>query len=346
MVTPFNQGHVLQEKLFNIEVLTGDANNQVDNEHELALSVLEGLSKKPKGLPSRLFYDDRGSELFKQIMQLEEYYPTRCETEILTKHGQKIAGYLGETDFNLVELGCGDGAKTILLLNHFLQNKSTFKFVPLDISSAAVEFLLNNLKNEYGSIPFQVQGLVAEYFQGLGWLTQNASERNMVIFLGSNIGNFGKAIALRFLRHLWHSLNKDDLVLIGFDLKKDLDVLYDAYNDSKGVTKEFNFNVLERINEVLGGDFDRKHFQHQGLYNVQTGAMESYLISEKEQMVTIKELDKSFKFEPWEAIHMEYSYKYLHSDIEFLAKSTGFTILENFSDDKGYFVDSLWKVKK
>jgi uncharacterized SAM-dependent methyltransferase len=202
------------------------------------------------------------------------------------------------------------------------------------------------MKKEYGEIPFNIQGLVAEYFQALSWLSNNATEQNMVMFLGSNIGNFNRPTSMRFLRNLWHSLNNDDLLLIGFDLKKDLDVLYNAYNDSKGVTKEFNFNVLDRINKELGGNFDRKNFQHQGLYNIQTGAMESYLVSMIDHDVEIKSLGKSFSFKSWEPIHMEYSYKYLASDIEYLATNTGFEIVENFTDSKGYFIDSLWKVVK
>ncbi len=328
----------------DIQILNPDIKN--DPTHEMALSVLEGLSSRPKSLPSLLFYDDKGSELFKKIMQLDEYYPTRCEAEILQKYSQDITSFVSGEKFNLVELGCGDGAKTILLLNTLLKEKREFNYVPLDISKAAVEFLLGNLEKEYGPIPFDVLGLVAEYFQGLGWLTENASERNMVLFLGSNIGNFNRPTALRFLRHLWHSLNDGDLVLIGFDLKKDLDVLYDAYNDKEGITKEFNFNVLDRINDLLKGNFKRENFQHQGLYNIQTGAMESYLISQCQHTVTIDEVGKSFKFEAWEAIHMEYSYKYLQSDIDSLASSTGFKILKNYTDSNGYFVDSLWTVCK
>lgn len=330
----------------SIQITALTDETEADNSHELALSVLEGLSKRPKGLPSKLFYDDKGSELFTQIMELEQYYPTGCEAEILQTHGGKLAKYLKGEAFNIVELGCGDGAKTILLLNQLLANKANFKYVPLDISRAAIEFLLKNLRKEYGQVPFDFEGLVAEYFQGLTWLSENASDRNFVMFLGSNIGNFNKAMALRFLRHLWYSLNADDYVFIGFDLKKDLDVLYDAYNDDQGITKEFNYNVLDQINAKLGGEFDRKNFQHQGLYNVQTGAMESYLISQARHSVHIRELDKEFHFEPWEAIHMEYSYKYIESDIVNLAESTGFEIVENFTDSKNYFVDSLWQVKK
>ena len=325
----------------SIEVLS-KLNND-NEEHEMALSVLEGLTSSPKSLPSRLFYDDKGSQLFKEIMELEQYYPTRCEAEILEKHAGDITKLL-DSEVNIVELGCGDGAKTILLLDELLKNKMKFQFNPLDISQAAVEFLIENLRNKYGQINFPLQGLVAEYFQGLKWLGENSKKRNLVLFLGSNIGNFNEAMAKRFMRHLWYSLKKGDYVLIGFDLKKDLDVLYYAYNDSKGITKEFNYNVLDRVNKVLGGNFKRENFQHQGLYNVQSGAMESYMISQKKHTVRFEELGKEFHFRPWEAIHMEYSYKYLAEEIEDFAASTGFKLVKNFTDSKGYFIDSLWQV--
>ncbi|MCB0384580.1 MAG: L-histidine N(alpha)-methyltransferase [Bdellovibrionales bacterium] len=308
--------------------------------------MLEGLSKTPKGLPSHFFYDDRGSELFKQIMALEEYYPTQCESEILNRYGANIASHVEGQHFNLIELGCGNGAKTIMFLESLLKAQAKFNFFPLDISPSAVQSLLDNIKEKYSELPFGFNGLVAEYFQGLRWLTRYVSQRNMVLFLGSNIGNFPRSTAMRFLRHLWHCLNPGDLVLIGFDLKKDLDVLYNAYNDKSGVTKEFNLNVLDRINRVLSGDFQRDQFLHQGLYNVQTGAMESYLISLSHQKVRIEGLGKTFEFLPWEAIHMEFSYKFLESDIEDWASSTGFRILNNFHDSRGYFVDSLWEVVK
>ena len=204
----------------SIEELIEPSHEGSDN--ELALSLLEGLSKSPKSLPSRFFYDDKGSDLFKQIMGLPEYYPTRCEKQILEKYSGEIASLLGEGHCNIVELGCGDGVKTMLLLEKLIKLNKEFSFVPLDISKAAVEFLIGNLKKEYGEIPFEVKGLVAEYFQGLSWLATNASEKNLVLFLGSNIGNFDKPMALRFLRHLWYSLNDGDLILIGFDLTKNV----------------------------------------------------------------------------------------------------------------------------
>lgn len=330
----------------SIEIQTLSKSAVMDPNQELALSVLEGLSAHPKFLPSKLFYDDKGSDLFKQIMALPEYYPTNCEAEILKEHGGTIASRLSGQSVNLVELGCGDGAKTILLLQHLLNKNVDLNFVPLDISKAAIESLIENLKSEFGEIPFSISGLVSEYFGGLSWLTENQSSRNLVLFLGSNIGNFNKPTAMRFLRHLWHSLNHGDLVLIGYDLKKDLDVMYDAYNDSQGVTKEFNLNVLDRVNSSLGANFKRENYQHQGLYDVKSGAMESYLLSQVKHSVFVEELGKEFFFKPWEPIHMEYSYKYLPSEILDLASSTGFEVLRDFSDSKGYFIDSLWEVRK
>jgi dimethylhistidine N-methyltransferase len=323
-----------------------ESKNLSDSDHEFALTVLSGLSKSPKGLPSRFFYDDRGSDLFRQIMELPEYYPTQCEAEILDQRGADIGAYLADKKYNIVELGCGDGAKTILLFNALLAAKREFNYIPLDISQAAVDSIIENMHQAFKQRPFAIHGLVGEYFQGLSWLNQKEKEQNLVLFLGSNVGNFDKATTLRFMRHLWYSLNADDLVLIGFDLKKDLDVLYDAYNDSQGVTKEFNLNVLDRINKELGGNFQRDQFQHQGLYNVQTGAMESYLISQSDQRVRIEDLGRDFHFRPWEPIHMEYSYKYLKHDIEDIAQKTGFEIVEHFTDEKGYFIDSLWRVVK
>ncbi|MEO0336500.1 MAG: L-histidine N(alpha)-methyltransferase, partial [Pseudomonadota bacterium] len=200
----------------DIQIQSLTDRREVDPAQELALSVLEGLSGPTKSLPSKLFYDDKGSELFKQIMALPEYYPTSCEAEILGDQGNEIAKHLGGEKLNLIELGCGDGAKTILLLNHLLKNQAELKFVPLDISKAAIDFLIENLKKEYGEIPFDIQGLVSEYFGGLSWLTENQANRNLVLFLGSNIGNFNKQTSMRFLRHLWHSLNGDDYVLVGY----------------------------------------------------------------------------------------------------------------------------------
>jgi uncharacterized SAM-dependent methyltransferase len=168
----------------------------------------------------------------------------------------------------------------------------------------------------------------------------------VVLFLGSNIGNFNATESRVFLRSLWSSLNDGDFLLIGFDLKKEIDLLIRAYNDNQGVTADFNLNLLRRINRELGGDFQLEKFEHYSTYDVFSGAMESYLVSRRTQEVFIRALGKSFSFEAWEPIHTEVSHKYLPEGISTLAEETGFEIVDEMSDTRGWFIDALWKVKK
>jgi uncharacterized SAM-dependent methyltransferase len=167
-----------------------------------------------------------------------------------------------------------------------------------------------------------------------------------VLFLGSNIGNLDRPRARTFLRRLWTGLASGDHVLIGFDLKKDIERLLAAYNDREGVTASFNLNLLTRINRELGGHFDAARFRHFSTYNVFSGAMESYLVSLDPQEVRIDRLQSSFTFRAWEPLHTEYSYKYLLADIERLAKESGFEVVSHFHDRRGFFADSLWRVEK
>lgn len=311
---------------------------------DLSLEVLNGLSKYPKRLSSKYFYDDEGSKIFSKITDVEEYYLTNCEYETLDTHKEDIAKLLENEKFNFIELGAGDGKKTKILLNHFLDKKLDFDYIPIDISKGAMDDLVSNLKKEMPTL--STKGIVADYFQGIKWLSQNNNRKNLVLFLGSNIGNFSKPDAFVFLRSLWNSLNNEDYLLIGFDLKKDIDKLLWAYNDSKNVTRDFNLNLLKRINKELGGNFDCNKFTFFATYNAISGAMESYIVSLEDQSVYIEELEQSFTFKAWEPIHTEYSYKYTASDINDLASHTGYSVEKQYSDSKKYFVDSIWKVKK
>lgn len=309
-----------------------------------ALDVLTGLSENPKRLQSKYFYDDEGSRLFQQIMALPEYYLTRCERDILTRCRQDIADPIAGQPFLLVELGAGDGQKTRILIDHFLQRRLSFTYVPVDISEGAMQTLTTTLSREFSRL--DIGGIIAEYFDGLKWLSGQTERRKLVLFLGSNIGNFNRPQAKYFLRNLWNALNDGDIVLIGFDLKKDIDLMLKAYNDSRGITAAFNFNLLKRINRELAGDFDIDKFRFYASYDVFSGAIESYLVSIEAQTASIKSIGQSFHFKPWEPIHMEYSYKFLPSDIEELARETGYTILQHLTDGKGYFCDSIWRVNK
>lgn len=313
-------------------------------QRRFAIDVLTGLSEQPKSLPSRWFYDDRGSELFARICDLQEYYPTRCETEILSAHADAIHALAGGAPLNVVDLGAGDGRKTNILLEAFSRAGADLQFVPIDISEAAMRELVGSVEDRFPEM--SVNGVVSEYFDGLHWLRKMGERRNLVLFLGSNIGNFSFARARVFLRQLWEALNPGDLVLIGFDLKKDIELLERAYNDSQGVTREFNLNMLERINRELGGNFDLAKFRHFATYDVYRGAMESYLLSHEAQTVYVEALQQSFDFKPWEPVHTEYSYKYLVSDIESLAADTGFVQVGEFYDSQRWFTDRVWRVEK
>jgi dimethylhistidine N-methyltransferase len=310
-----------------------------------ALDVLEGLSQRPKRIPSVYLYDKKGSELFRRITSLEAYYLTQSEQEILTVHKEEISQSLPRQSFNLIELGSGDGRKTVLLIDHFIKKQLQFEYITLDISPESVNGLTLSLEQMF-SPGLKVTGIIAEYFDGLKWLSNKNRSRNLTLFLGSNIGNFDYQAARRFLRHLWDCLKPDDQLLIGFDLKKDIGTLNRAYNDPEGVTREFNMNLLDRINRELGGEFDREKFIYYSGYEVTTGAVESYLVSTKRQEVLIRDLDAVFPFEAWEPIHTESSYKYLENEIFCLASETGFEVQKDFFDARRYFADSLWRVIK
>jgi dimethylhistidine N-methyltransferase len=316
-----------------------------DESREFALDVLQGLSETPKRLSSRYFYDAEGSRLFARIMDVPQYYLSACEREILETHAAHIVGSMGGEPFDLVDLGAGDGRKTQLVLDHVAAQGHEVRYVPIDISEPAVAGLVDRMKVALPAVP--ICGLVSEYTDGLRWLhSQPDARRHLVLFLGSNIGNFHKPQARAVLRRLWSALDSGDRVLIGFDLKKDIDLLLSAYNDPQGVTAEFNLNLLRRINRELGGNFPIDRFRHYGTYNVFSGAMESYLVCLERQDVHIEALETTFHFEPWEPIHTEYSFKYLHSDIEALARDTSFSIEASFEDRRGWFVSSLWRPHK
>ena len=326
-------------------VLTSQDQQDAGSAHQrFALDVLQGLSQPRKRLSSMHFYDERGSELFQRIMDLPEYYLTRAEHQILSRHRGELAETLIDGAFQLVELGSGDGRKTNLLLETMLDEHLDFVYRPIDISEAAVSAQSAALTERFPGL--EAQGLVAEYLDGMMWNSRFSTRRNVVLLLGSNIGNFSLPDARAFLRSLWSFLRDDDLALIGFDLKKDIDTMIGAYNDDGGVTSAFNMNLLARINRELDADIDLDAFQHHSTYNVFSGSMESYLVSLARQTVHVGAVIHSFEFAPYEPIHTEYSYKFLMEDIEALARDTGFSIEAQWLDDQGRFADSLWEVRK
>ncbi len=304
--------------------------------------MLEGLSSKPRYLSSRYFYDDAGSELFRRIMSQPEYYPPAVEAEVLTAHAADITAPLASAPFDLVDLGAGDASKTLIVLRHLVASGAQVRYVPVDISEGAMRTAVAAVRAELPDL--EIAGVVASYEDGLQFLRSEFEGRpRLVFFLGSNIGNFDRPRAEAFLRRLWTRLHPGDRLLVGFDLKKDIELLLAAYNDRAGVTAEFNLNLLRRINRELGADFDLAKWRHYGTYDVFKGAMVSYLVSLAQQTVRVEALRRQFRFRPWEPLHTEYSYKYLPGDIHALATSSGFRVEQLFEDPRGWFVNSLWR---
>lgn len=310
---------------------------------QFSMDVLIGLCSSPKNISAKYFYDDKGSELFQKITRHEDYYPTRTEFSILDQVKEKLPTFIDEDEIDIIELGAGDGHKSDLIIQGFLKNNKKVNFYPIDISVEAMKQLEENITTHE---QLNIHGIVADYLEGLRFVREQSRNKQLVLFLGSNIGNFNLIQAQGFLRKLWKSLNAGDYALIGFDLKKEIATLTAAYNDSGGYTREFNLNLLRRINEELGANFNTDYFQHFGVYNPVLGAMESYLLPLKEQVVYIEELERSFTFEAFEPLHLEYSFKFLESDINYLSDQTGFKVESHFTDENNYFIDSLWQVVK
>lgn len=315
-----------------------------DHVKTFAKDVNEGLSQMPKKMNSKYFYNKRGDELFQSIMQMDEYYLTSAEYEIFSLQKEKLAEAINykEGTFQLIEFGAGDGYKTKVLLRYLLEMGADFEYIPIDISENALNQLSGSLADEMPDL--KVNPIKKDYFLALDELKTN-NLRKVVLFLGANIGNFTTENAPKFLSEISERLNPNDLMLMGVDLKKDPHVILAAYNDPYGITKAFNINLLNRINEELGGDFDIFNFEHFPVYDPVTGASKSYLISKRPQTVSISELDKQFYFEQGEPIFMEISQKYSTKELEQLADKSGFEVVKHYYDCKHYFMDTLWKIK-
>lgn len=303
--------------------------------------VLSDLSKTLKTLNSKYFYDGKGDKLFQEIMNCPEYYPTDCEMEIFRERTKDLAVTLknGFNTFDLVEMGAGDATKSSYLLKELMDMKADFTYMPIDISSSMIAHLEQVLPEKIEGL--KVEGLNGEYFEMLEKANQISSRKKVVMLLGGNIGNETPENALEFCRKIRAALQEGDLVLVGFDLRKNPRIILAAYNDAAGFTRDFNLNLLHRINHELGGNFDIQQFEHYPTYDPATGACKSYLISLIEQEVTIK--GHTFKFKENEFIHMEISQKYSVEEIATMAEATGFKTLTHFSDHKNWFVDTVWQ---
>lgn len=315
---------------------------KIDGNRQFAKDVSLGLSADPKSLSYKYFYDKKGDELFMQIMKLSEYYLTRAELEIFSEQAVSMVEALNVNQgsyFELIELGAGDGSKTKHLLSALLELGFDFSYLPIDISHNVLNHLQENLQNELPNLSVKPQA--GDYFTRLEGLKQHTCPK-VVLFLGSNIGNMNDDLATNFLNELGQNLSVGDKLLLGVDRIKSADIILPAYNDSQGVTREFNLNLLQRINKELGANFDLEQFRHAPEYDEDEGIARSFLQSQCDQKVTISSLEKTVEFVQGEKIHMEISRKYDETIINNITSQSGLQMTHHLTDKRKYFSDYIF----
>lgn len=306
--------------------------NRIDN--DFLKDVIEGLGKNPKTLKPKYFYDNRGAQLFTEICTTPEYYPTRTEIKILNQNAEDIASQIGDNTA-LIEYGSGALEKIKILLN-FL--KEPVGLIPVDISEDQLFVSAKNLENLYPNL--EILPVAADFTKPIPIPGFSQPPKKYVAFFpGSTIGNFEPDLAIQFLQGVTKTIGLDGLLLIGFDLKKDIETLLAAYDDQRGITASFNKNLLSRVNGELGGNFNLNTFEHVARYNENKGRIEMHLKSTTEQTVSInKEL---FEFLEGETIHTENCYKFTKESFTAMSSKAGLSPVKTWTDDKNLFAVML-----
>jgi L-histidine N-alpha-methyltransferase len=322
----------------------------------VASAVREGLAARPRRLPSWLFYDDAGSDLFELITELPEYYVTRTERGILAAHAPEIVGRAArrlETGIEnepelparlrIAELGAGSADKTRLLLRAAAARQGALIYEPVDVSASALEAARDRIEREIPVV--DVIPRIFDYTLGLHLEPTQAGERRMVLYIGSSIGNFEPGEAGQLLQGVAAGLNPGDTLLLGVDLRKDESTLLAAYDDAAGVTARFNLNMLARINRELDADFDLAAFTHRAVWNDAESRIEMHLVSSRAQRVKLSALDLEVGFRKGESIHTENSYKYAPGQAEAMLAAAGFRPEATWIDACGWFALCLGRVE-
>jgi len=305
-------------------------------QQNMRLEVIDGLMREQKVLPAKYFYDHIGSQLFEQITHQPEYYPTRTEIAILENYRTEIARSIGDVH-TLIEYGSGSSRKIQMLLETFTHLDT---YMPIDISKDFLMESARQLSERYPAL--HIKAVCGDYSQSIS-LPVEESQKRVIFFPGSTIGNFEPEEAMRFLRHSSRILEVGDGFLIGVDLKKSTDVLERAYNDAAGVTAAFNLNMLTHLNQMLDGTFDITRFEHHAFYNEEKGRIEMHLRSQLDQLVQVGDVTVPFK--QGETIHTENSYKYSKEEFETLARQSGFHPVNCWMDsDERFSVHYLEKM--
>lgn len=315
-----------------------DAGTQKEQK-SFAEAIKEGFRKSPKKTPPRFLYDERGSELFTKITKTDDYYVTDLERKLLNRYSHEIIESVGSSVV-LTEPGAGDCAKSRILIDSALEHQSNLHFEPIDISEAQLKKSSNELLDEYNQL--EITAVAGRYEDGLQALDAVEDPR-LVMFLGSSIGNYSHKEAVDLLSEFAEFMDAKDRLLIGVDLLKSRPILEAAYDDSDGVTADFNKNLLRRINRELGGEFDLEQFEHQAPFVEDKSRIEMRLVSTTDQEVFVRMLGKSYEFEENEYIHTESSHKFTVESFTELANRAGLTMESLWTDEKDYFAQILFQ---
>lgn len=300
--------------------------------------LLDGLNQNQKMIPSKYFYDEKGSKLFDEICLLDEYYPTRTEQKIMEDNIDEIISCFRDESI-FIEFGSGSSTKTKLLLNNLKNIKA---YLPIDISEVHLHNTAEKLRQEF--VNLDIHPIVADYTKPIFFPEEyQDSNKKVAYFPGSTLGNFTNDEAKDFLKMVADECGKSGSLLIGLDLIKDTQILHDAYNDSKGITAEFNLNLLSRLNSEYDADIEHLNFKHDAFYNVEESRIEMHLKSKVDQ--TFKIFDDDFSIKKDETILTEYSYKYSYDSFASLCDGI-FEIRKFWTDEKEYFGVLFLDVKK
>ncbi|MGB7685356.1 MAG: L-histidine N(alpha)-methyltransferase [Solirubrobacterales bacterium] len=314
-----------------------DVHLDADSAAAMARDVHRGLTAEPKELSPKYFYDERGSQLFEQITELPEYYPTRAEREILTDRAAEILVAAGRPD-TLIELGSGSAAKTRHLLSAMRDAGCLRTYVPVDISEEITHETARVLVEEYPGLA--VRGLVCDFEHHLERIPDHDGDR-LVAFLGGTVGNLYPDQRGEFLKRIAALLGPGDQLLLGTDLIKDAARLQAAYDDADGVTAEFNKNVLQVLNRELGGDFDLDAFDHVARYDAVEERMDIRLRSQVDQTVTLDDIDLEIRFAAEEEMRTEISTKFTRERLDAVYREAGLEMSGWFTDAAGDYALSL-----
>lgn len=304
-----------------------------------AEDVETGLTGYPKYLLPKYLYDEKGSELFELITKTREYYPTRTERIILESCIAELCKICSGVDV-ISEMGSGSSEKTKIILDHFAQKRNHLAYIPIDVSDILIESskeLVERIHN------LSITGIVSEYERGLELLRQIEAKPKLILFLGSSIGNFEDDEIISLMQEIHDAMHEHDHLLIGFDLEKEHSVLNHAYNDSGGITRDFNKNILKRINRELDADFDLQNFNHHAFFNEKKHRVEMHLVSTQDQRVHIGKIERTIAFGEGESIHTENSHKFSDALIAEYAGQSELRVQKIWKDENSYFALTLFK---